>query len=248
MKERIDRMFRLWNQRNIDYYIKAFNELEKEEPTFNFVAAFFPFQWLVFRKMYGYAISIAVGSMILQSILGVFFKSVTKKACVPTLLFVIISVFFGFCGNAIYFRSIKTRIARGYLKIKNYNSISPIWSVIPALAASVTFYLIPASYDLGLKPVTAMNVYPGLPMVLFILVAWAIDCKTDYLKEYWISTEFEKEFVNEYLEKANSRNMTFLFLLLVLIYSITFIIRMFQENNVISYVVFIKNLYTMPYL
>ncbi len=246
MKERVNRIFDLWNRRNIDYYKEAFKKLEKEEPTFNFVAAFFPFQWLIFRKMYKYAISIAAGSMLLQLILCWFFESLTKKSFVPTLVFIIISVLLGFCGNALYFKIIKTRIARGYLEIKDYNSISPIWSVVPAFAASVIPY---RALLFGEKPFTAMNVLPGFSMILFMLIAWAIDYKMDGSKESWVSTEFERECVDQYLGKANPKNMTILLFLLVLIYGLVFVIRMFQNGSpVISYVIFIKNLYTMPYL
>lgn len=247
MKERINRIFDLWNRRNIDYYKEAFKELEQEEPTFNFAAAFFPFQWLIFRKMYAYAISIAAGSILLQLILCLFFESLTKKACIPTFVFIIISVFLGFCGNALYFKTIKTRIARGYLEIKDYNSISPIWSVVPTFAASVTPYFVSYS-SFGAKPIISMNVLPGFLMILFMLIVWAIDYKVDEAKESWVSTEFEKECVNQYLEKANPKSMIILLFSLILIYSLVFIIRMFQENSVISYVIFIKNLYTMPYL
>ena len=56
MKERFSKIFELWNQRNTEYYQKAFDRLEKEKKiTFNFAAGFFPILWLVFRKMYGWA-------------------------------------------------------------------------------------------------------------------------------------------------------------------------------------------------
>ncbi len=248
MKERVNRIFDLWNQRNIDYYKEAFKKLKKEEPTFNFAAALFPFQWLVFRKMYGFAISIVAGSMLMQLILCLFFKSLTIKISVPTLIFTIISVILGFGGNSLYFKTIKTRIAQGYLDIKDYSSISPVWSVVPALIASLVVYWIPAQYDFGPKSITLINVCPGLPMMLFILIAWAIDYKMDSPQESWVSTELEEDYVNRYLGKANSKNVTFLFLLLILLYGIIFVIRMFQGNDIISYVIFIKNLYTMPYL
>ncbi len=249
MKERINRIFDLWNRRNTDYYKEAFEKLMKEEPTFNFVAAFFPFQWLVFRKMYVYAIAIVAGSMLLQLIICSFFESLTKKACVPTLLFIIISVTLGFCGNALYFKTIKTRIAQGYFEIKDNDAISPICSVLPALAASVSYYFMSYFSFLGPKSVTVMNVLPGGSMILFMLIAWAIDYKMDQSKESWVSKEFEKKFVNQYLEKSDPKNITIVFYSLIVIYFLIFIIRMFQEGgSVISYVIFIKNLYTMPYL
>ena len=249
MKERVNRIFEIWNQRNIGYYEEAFNKLEKEKPTFNFVAAFFPFQWLVFRKMYVYAISIVAGSMLLQLIICSFFENLTKKMCVPTLFFIIISVILGFCGNALYFKTIKTRLAQGYLQIKDYNSISPMCSVLPAIAASVTSYFMSSSSFLGSKSITAINVLPGCSMMLFILIAWAIDYKMDRSKESWVSSEFEKKLVNQYLEKSDPKNMTIVFYSLLVIYGSVFVVRMFQDGNpVISYVIFIKNLYTMPYL
>jgi len=243
MKERINRIFEIWNQRNTDYYKEAFEKLEKEEPTFNFVAAFFPFQWLVFRKMYVYAVAIIAGSMLLQLIIGLFFESLTKKACVPTLVFIIISVILGFCGNALYFKTIKTRIAQGYLEVKDNDAISPICSILPAVAASIT------SWFLCMKSITAVNVLPGFSMMLFVLIAWAIDYKLDRSKESWVSKEFEKKFVNRYLEKSDPKNMTIVFYSLIIIYGLVFVVRMFQDGSpVISYVIFIKNLYTMPYL
>ncbi len=249
MKERVSRIFEIWNRRNIDYYKEAFEKLKKERPVFNFVAAFFPFQWLVFRKMYGYAISIIAGSMLLQLILYSFFESLTKKACVPMLLFTVISVILGFCGNALYFKTIKTRIAQGYLKIKTNDAISPIFSVLPAIAASITAYFMSYSSFFGLKPITAVNVLPGFSMMFFVLIAWAVDYKMDSLRESWVSTEFEKKFVNQYLEKSDSKNMSIVFYSLILIYGLVFIVKMFQDNSpIISYVIFVKNLYTMPYL
>ena len=118
---------------------------------------------------------------------------------------------------------------------------------MPTFAASVTPYFVSYS-SFGAKPIISMNVLPGFLMILFMLIVWAIDYKVDEAKESWVSTEFEKECVNQYLEKANPKSMIILLFSLILIYSLVFIIRMFQENSVISYVIFIKNLYTMPYL
>ena len=131
MKERFSRIFELWNQRNIGFYKECFKKLETENKTsFNYIAGISPVMWMVFRKMYGWATLFTLIFAGINAILSAFFPSATRVTSISR--FLIIFVVFGFFGNTLYLKHVKSKVEKRYSEIEDYNSIDPIWCVLSA--------------------------------------------------------------------------------------------------------------------
>ena len=211
MKGRFSRIFELFNQRNTEYYQQAFDRLEKEnKTTFNFAAAFGSYAWLVFRKMYRLAtLFILVYGGIMIS-LNEFCQNSKTVNLISAVLFLVIFLGFGFFGNGLYYKHVKSKIAKGYAKITDYNSIDPVWGivvvglVVPFLSG--IFSGIFAVTNVGSKSVLQLLV--TLMQVFFIAIPWAIDHKKFHSQESVEPVEVTDESVNVYLEKANPKRLT----------------------------------------
>ncbi len=107
-------------KRNVDYYIRAFDKLEKTGTnTFNNAAAYFGCAWMLYRKMYFYAAIAFVCQIMLTIILGflgqtiTFFGDVNAGKQIGILMSAIICIrLFGLYGNKIYYDIIKSRISK----------------------------------------------------------------------------------------------------------------------------------------
>lgn len=229
MQGRFSRIFELFNQRNTEYYQQAFDRLEKEnKTTFNFAAAFFMGAWLVFRKMYGWALLLILANGGIQEILQMLSSNPTKRVVGSCVFSLILFIGFGFFGNSLYYKHVKSKIAKGYAEITNYNSIDPIGGIVivgivmPLLVGIFGGILVSAkvfsSHVIGLLSVPIQ--------IVFIAIVWAIDHKKFHSQESVEPVEVTEESVNAYLEKANPKRLTvsmctmivsyLLFLLLIL--------------------------------
>ena len=205
MKERFSKIFELWNQRNIGFYKECFRKLETENKmSFNYIAGIFPVMWMVFRKMYGWA------AIIVLIIGGV---SAAQMALIPSAgtatnitLFIIKFAIFGFIGNTLYLKHVKSKVEKGYAEIQDYNSIDPIWSVLyiglSVLAGSLYMLLIGKGV-----PLWGVNLIGGVVQLLIISIPWIIDCKECCSQEIVVPLQVNEESIGKYLEKANSQKM-----------------------------------------
>lgn len=114
MEGRFFRIFESLNQRNTEYYKEAFGKLEKEnKTTFNFAAAFFNITWLVFRKMYGWAILI---TLILAGVNAIQVSLIGPRGfmsdVISVVLFLIRFAIFGFIGNTLYLKHVKSKVTK----------------------------------------------------------------------------------------------------------------------------------------
>lgn len=210
MKGRFSRIFELFNKRNTEYYQKAFDRLEKEnKTTFNFAAAFGSFAWLVFRKMYGWA---ALFTLVCEGgcrIVFMFCKDDVLKWVISLIFYFLCVVLFGFFGNTLYYKDVKSKIAKGYAEMERYNSIDPIGGII--LSGAVYWlcaFFLPV---LSLKGVTSENTVNlwGIAMGgFFVAIPWAINYKKFHVQESAEPVEVTEESVNAYLEKANPKHLT----------------------------------------
>jgi len=211
MEGRFSRMFELLNQRNTEYYQQAFSRLDKEnKTTFNFAAAIFSVIWLVFRKMYGWAILLILASGGVQYVLYALCQNSKVKIISLLVIWLVMIVGFGFWGNSLYYKTIKSGISKGYAEITGYNAIDPIGSmviigvVIPLLIGITSGILVAAK-------VTSSGVAVWLsPLmnVFFIAIFWAINYRKFHAQEPVESVEVTEEAVNKYLEKANPKRLT----------------------------------------
>ncbi len=228
MKGRITRIFEIWNQRNTEYYKEAFQKLEKEDKImFNFVAALYPFQWLIFRKMYGFAMGLAAIYMLVQMILYSFFQNSDTSWLFLLAFSGILFVIFGFFGNEIYYKEVKSKITQGYIKFEDYNPIIPMWSILSAVAPSLICYvayrLFPAS-----KIDVYMSILSWISMSFVIAIPWISDYKEFQLRKSRASVEVKESSVNRFLDKANAEYMAAAFGVLIIFYCFSFVSGMMQ--------------------
>ena len=95
MEGRFSGIFEHLNQRNTEYYQKAFSRLDKEnKTTFNFAAALWPAMWLVFRKMYGWAMLLILVNSGIQGVLYALCQTPKARGIGSFVLFLIIFIIF----------------------------------------------------------------------------------------------------------------------------------------------------------
>lgn len=229
MQGRFSRIFELFNQRNTEYYQQAFDRLEKEnKTTFNFAAAFFMGAWLVFRKMYGWAILLVLAFTGIPASLNAFYQNSKVATLILAVFYLVTIIGFGFFGNSLYYKHVKSKIAKGYAEITNYNSIDPVWGIVVIGVVLPLLVGVPAGI-LMQKHHVSKNVFQLLTMliqVFFIAIPWMINYKKFHSQESVEPVEVTEESVNAYLEKANPKRLTvsmcamivsyLLFLLLIL--------------------------------
>ncbi|MCR4624324.1 MAG: DUF2628 domain-containing protein [Alphaproteobacteria bacterium] len=227
MQGRFSRIFELFNQRNTEYYRQAFDRLEKEnKTTFNFAAAFFVGVWLVFRKMYGWALLLTLANGGIQEILQMLSSNPTKRVVGSCVFLLILFIGFGFFGNSLYYKHIKSKVTKGYAEIANYNSIDPIGGIVivgivmPILVGIFGGILVSAkvfsSHVIGLLSVPIQ--------IVFIAIIWAIDHKKFHSQESVEPVEVTDESVNIYLEKDNPKHLTISMGIGVISYLLSFLL------------------------
>jgi len=205
MKERFSKIFELWNQRNIGFYKECFRKLETENKmSFNYIAGIFPVMWMVFRKMYGWA---AIIVLILGGV------SAAQMALIPSAgtstniaLFIIEFAIFGFIGNTLYLKHVKSKVEKGYAEIQDYNSIDPIWSVlyVGLLVFAGSFFTLLIGKGV---PLWGVNLIGVVVQLLIISIPWMIDCKKCCSQGIVAPLPVNEESIGKYLEKANSQKM-----------------------------------------
>ena len=105
------------SERNVDYYLRAFDKLEKTgENTFNNAAAYFGFIWMLYRKMYFYAIIALIFQFGFPKILKfigqtiTFFGDAKTGAAIGFTTGLIICIrLLGVYGNKLYYNVVKSK-------------------------------------------------------------------------------------------------------------------------------------------
>ena len=208
MKGRFSGIFEFWNQRNTEYYQEAFERLEKEDiVTFNFAAAFGPYWWMIFRKMYGWAILFAI-----------VYRGL-KMLCPPSAIYAISILFFvifGFFGNTFYYKHVKSQVSKGYAKMPNYNSIDPICGILTVI---ITDFV-----GLELRPIVLTGTYKKLLLILVSSCIIVVSLAVNYVKfrpqESVEPVEVTEESVNQYLKKSSSKYLAMCFITMFFIYEL----------------------------
>lgn len=121
-----------WGSRNVDYYVKAFDKLEKTgENTFNNAAAYLGCAWMLYRKMYLYAIIAFACQFALMYVLEFLGHEITsfgdtnRGQFIGIIISWLISIrLFGKYGNKLYYKVIKSRILENYHILDNYQATS----------------------------------------------------------------------------------------------------------------------------
>ncbi len=212
MQGRFSRIFELFNQRNTEYYQQAFDKLEKEnKTTFNFAAGFFPLLWLVFRKMYGWAILLILANFGIRRILYALCTSSSSRN-VSYIFWLIVFVGFGFFGNNLYYKHVKSKIAKGYAEIADYNSIDPVWGIFLVIIENFVTLMLP----IALAGTFEKRLLLTAVSVFIIAVSWTIDYKRESVEPI----EVTKESVNQYLKKSSSKYLALYFITMFLTYEL----------------------------
>ena len=214
MKERFSKMFEHWNQRNIEYYKESFKKLEKENQlTFNFAAAFGNVFWLIFRKMYGWAILVTLANAGIQIPMRMLssISSPSMLSGISILSFLIWFSVLGFFGNTLYYKHVKSQISKGYAKMPDYNPIDPIWSFI-GVGILVPFFVGILSGILivigkGSVSTNGAALLSILLQVLILSIPWAMDQKKFRPKESAKSVNVTEKSIDQFLEKSDQRHM-----------------------------------------
>lgn len=210
MKGRFSKIFEHWNQRNTEYYQEAFEKLEKEDKvTFNFAAAFGISLWLIFRKMYGWAILVVVVSGGLKILIRMLCPPSAKYAI--SILFFII---FGFFGNTFYYKHVKSKVSKGYAKMPNYNPIDPICGILMAIILN---------FVTGMLPGVLAGTYKKQLLLMLVssyivVVSWAVNYVKFHSQESVEPVEVTKESVNQYLKKSSSKYLAMYFITMFLLH------------------------------
>ena len=187
-------------QRNIDFYKECFKKLEIEDKTsFSYIAGISPVMWLVFRKMYGWAFLFALVLPAIETIL---------KTLIPSsiLIFVFQFAVFGFFGNTLYYKHVKSKVEEGYAEIEGYNSIDPIWSVLSVSIAPILFIIFVPVLVLSGRS-NYLNIFQILLSLTIIAVPWAIEYKKFRSQIAVEVIPVTEESIGKYLEKADSKKM-----------------------------------------
>ncbi|MBO7454434.1 MAG: DUF2628 domain-containing protein [Alphaproteobacteria bacterium] len=210
MQGRFSRIFELFNQRNTEYYQQVFDRLEKENKiTFNFAAGFFPILWLVYRKMYGWAILFVLAGFGIRKVLYTLYTSSSSRNV--GYIFLLISVVgFGFFGNTLYYKHVKSKIAKGYAEIANYNSIDPVCGIFLVIIKNLVILMLPAA----LAGTHEKRLLLTAVVVFIIAVSWTIDYESGE------PIKVTKESVNQYLKKSSSKYLAVYFITMFLTYEL----------------------------
>ncbi len=118
MKELAD-VLKSHREGNVDYYLKAFDKLEKTgENTINNAAAYIFLAWMLYRKMYFYAIIAFIFQLCFTKLLKfigqtiTFFGDAETGAAIGLTTGLIICIrLFGIYGNKLYYNVVKSERA-----------------------------------------------------------------------------------------------------------------------------------------
>lgn len=214
MKERVCGIFERWDQRNTEYYKESFKKLEKENQlTFNFAAAFGNVLWLIFRKMYGWAILVTLANAVIQIPMRMLSStsSPSMLSGISILSFLIWFSVLGFFGNTLYYKHVKSQISKGYAKMPDYNPIDPIWSFI-GVGILVPFFVGILSGILivigkGIVSTNGAALLSILLQILILSIPWMMDQKKFCPRESVKSVNVTEKSIDQFLEKSDQRHM-----------------------------------------
>lgn len=208
MKERFSKIFELWNQRNTEYYQEAFKKLEEEnKTTFNYAAAFFNVMWLIFRKMYGWAIlcTLLYGGIIFST--KMFCKNADVVFVIKATVSTIMILGLGRFGNTLYYKHVKSQVSKGYAEMPEYNPVDPVWSVLYSMLESLLkMVIIPILVFSSLSGEAIKNL-SYLFESFIVAIVWAVDYRKFHPQESAEPIAVTEESVNNYLKKSNLTQM-----------------------------------------
>ena len=128
-----------------DYYVKAFKNLDEGKNTWNWAACFGGIFWMLFKKMYLYAfLFCVVNGLIIVGSLALGPKGVLPFAVIG-IYFLVTQIIYGFFGNALFYRIVKKKIAKGYHLLNKYHHES-MSIVIISLSTYGIFGLLMSSF------------------------------------------------------------------------------------------------------
>jgi hypothetical protein len=211
MKSRFLRIFDRWNKRNAEYYKESFEKLDGNKLTFNFAAAFGNVLWLIYRKMYGWAMLVTLINAGIQIPMRMLSSTPSGLSGISILSFLIWFLGFGFFGNTFYYKHVKSQGSRGYTKMPDYNAIDPIWSlivfgvVVPCLLGILSGIML--MIGKGSVPVNSLAVLSVLLQVLILSIPRTIDQKKFREQESSKPIKVTKKSIDQFLEKSDSKHM-----------------------------------------
>ncbi len=219
MKERFLEIFEFWNQRNIGFYKECFKKLETENKTsFNYIAGMFPVMWLVFRKMYGWAILITLILAGVNAVQAALIQPTgTMSDVISVVLFIIKFAIFGFVGNTLYLKHVKSKVTKGYAEISDYNPVDPVWSLLYSALGSLLKMLSIPFFVVASVSGEAIQNLSYLFASFIIAIVWAVDYRKFHPQESAEPIAVTEESVNRYLEKSDLKQMISAICVLVLI-------------------------------
>lgn len=209
MKSRFLRIFDRWNKRNAEYYKESFEKLDGNKLTFNFAAAFGNVLWLIYRKMYGWAMLITLINAGIQIPMRMLSSTPSVLSGISILSFLIWFLGFGFLGNTFYYKHVKSQVSKGYSKIQDYNPIDPMWSlivfgvVVPCLLGIVSGVML--MIGKGTVPVNSLAVLTVLLQVLILSIPRAMDQKKFRPLESEKAMRVTKKSIDQFLGKSDSK-------------------------------------------
>lgn len=209
MKSRFLRIFDRWNKRNAEYYKESFEKLDGNKLTFNFAAAFGNVLWLIYRKMYGWAMLITLINGGIQIPMRMLPSTPSVLSGISILSFLIWFLGFGFFGNTFYYKHVKSQVSKGYAKMPDYNTIDPIWSlimfgvVVPCLLGILSGIML--MIGKGSVPLNSLAVLSILLQVLILSIPRAMDQKKFRQQESSKPIKVTEKSIDQFLEKSDSK-------------------------------------------
>lgn len=124
----LEMRYDLFVGKNNAYYTQKWEEMgvNNQKLSFNFAAFFFSILWLGYRKMYALTSLIALGYLIFSAIIYIIilrYDLVTNSQYIFEVLLVIISVFIGLFGNALYKRHAEKHYGKAINLTKEQSSL-----------------------------------------------------------------------------------------------------------------------------
>ena len=211
MKSRFLRIFDRWNKRNVEYYKESFEKLDGNKLTFNFAAAFGNVLWLIYRKMYGWAMLVTLINAGIQIFMRMLPSTPSALSGISILSFLIWFLGFGFFGNTFYYKHVKSQVSKGYAKMPDYNTIDPIWSlivfgvVVPCLLGILSGVML--IIGKGTVPQNSLAVLSVLLQVLILSIPRAMDQKKFRQQESSKPLKVTEKSIDQFLGKSDPKHI-----------------------------------------
>ena len=115
---------------------------------------------------------------------------------------------FGFFGNSLYYKHVKSKVTKGYAEISDYNPVDPVWSLLySALGSLLKMLSIPVLVLFLSVPSRVMNDLSFLFDLIIIAIVWTVDYRKFHSQESLEPLAITEESVNRYLEKSDLKQM-----------------------------------------